>query len=167
LKLRRFAEIFPQIALVPLRNITMRPETEIFRRKERQAMDMKMQAFLDKVKDMADKTGKVSRHAAGVAGKKANDLALATRINLQIFDLNTECEALYKEIGKLVYDLHRGAEVTNEEMDEKMAQVDAKQEKLAALRDKLAEMRSVTACPHCGKPCGKDDAYCSSCGAEL
>ena len=74
-------------------------------------MDMKMQAFLDKVKDMADKTGKVSRHAAGVAGKKANDLALATRINLQIFDLNTECEALYKEIGKLVYDLHRGAEV--------------------------------------------------------
>ena len=81
-------------------------------------MDMKMQAFLDKVKDMADKTGKVSRHAAGVAGKKANDLALATRINLQIFDLNTECEALYKEIGKLVYDLHRGAEVTNEEMDE-------------------------------------------------
>ena len=64
-------------------------------------MDMKMQAFLDKVKDMADKTGKVSRHAAGVAGKKANDLALATRINLQIFDLNTECEALYKEIGKL------------------------------------------------------------------
>ena len=120
-------------------------------------MDMKMQAFLDKVKDMADKTGKVSRHAAGVAGKKANDLALATRINLQIFDLNTECEALYKEIGKLVYDLHRGAEVTNEEMDEKMA----------ALRDKLAEMRSVTACPHCGKPCGKDDAYCSSCGAEL
>ena len=92
-------------------------------------MDMKMQAFLDKVKDMADKTGKVSRHAAGVAGKKANDLALATRINLQIFDLNTECEALYKEIGKLVYDLHRGAEVTNEEMDEKMAQVDAKQGK--------------------------------------
>ena len=67
----------------------------------------------------------------------------------------------------MVYDLHRGAEVTNEEMDEKMAQVDAKQEKLAALRDKLAEMRSVTACPHCGKPCGKDDAYCSSCGAEL
>lgn len=51
-----------------------------------------------------------------------------------------------------MYDLHRGAEVTNEEMDEKMAQVDAKQEKLAALRDKLAEMRSVTACPHCGKP---------------
>ena len=41
------------------------------------------------------------------------------------------------------------------------------EEKLAALRDKLAEMRSVTACPHCGKPCGKDDAYCSSCGAEL
>ena len=130
-------------------------------------MDMKMQAFLDKVKDMADKTGKVSRHAAGVAGKRRTTLHWRPASTCMIFDLNTECEALYKEIGKLVYDLHRGAEVTNEEMDEKMAQVDAKQEKLAALRDKLAEMRSVTACPHCGKPCGKDDAYCSSCGAEL
>lgn len=131
-------------------------------------MDMKMQAFLDKVKDMADKTGQgLSSCGRRSRQKGERPFALATRINLQIFDLNTECEALYKEIGKLVYDLHRGAEVTNEEMDEKMAQVDAKQEKLAALRDKLAEMRSVTACPHCGKPCGKDDAYCSSCGAEL
>ena len=92
-------------------------------------MDMKMQAFLDKVKDMADKTGKVSRHAAGVAGKKGERPCTGDPHQPADFDLNTECEALYKEIGKLVYDLHRGAEVTNEEMDEKMAQVDAKQEK--------------------------------------
>ena len=130
-------------------------------------MDMKMQAFLDKVKDMAEKTGKASRHAAGVAGKKANELALATRINLQIFDLNTECEELYKEIGRMVYELHRGAEVTNEEMDEKMEQVDLKQEKLAELREKLTALRSVTVCPHCGKPCGRDDAFCAGCGQEL
>ena len=33
-------------------------------------MDMKMQAFLDKVKDMADKTGKVSRQSAVFAGER-------------------------------------------------------------------------------------------------
>ena len=42
-------------------------------------MDMKMQAFLDKVKDMADKTGKVSRHAAGVAGLSLIHISEPTR----------------------------------------------------------------------------------------
>ena len=90
-------------------------------------MDAKVQSFLDKIKVMAEKTGKAAGRAADVAGKKATELAGATRINLQIFDLNTECEVLYKEIGRMVYELHRGSEVSNDEMDEKIAALDAKQ----------------------------------------
>ena len=55
-------------------------------------MDAKVQVLLDKIKIMADKTGKAAGHVADVAGKKASDLASATRLNLQIFDLNAECE---------------------------------------------------------------------------
>lgn len=127
-------------------------------------MDAKVQSFLDKVKVMAEKTGKAAGRAADVAGKKATELASATRINLQIFDLNTECEVLYKEIGRMVYELHRGSEVSNDEMDEKIAAVDAKQEKIAALREELAGMKTIVVCPHCGKTCSREDAYCSGCG---
>lgn len=130
-------------------------------------MDAKVQSFLDKMKVMAEKTGKVAGHAADVAGKKATELASATRLNLQIFDLNTECEVLYKEIGRMVYDLHRGVEVSNDEMDEKIAAVDAKQEKIAALREELAGMKTIVVCPHCGKTCSREDAYCSGCGGAL
>lgn len=130
-------------------------------------MDAKVQSFLDKVKVMAEKTGKAAGRAADVAGKKATELAGATRINLQIFDLNTECEVLYKEIGRMVYELHRGSEVSNDEMDEKIAAVDAKQEKIAALREELAGMKTIVACPHCGKTCSREDAYCSGCGGAL
>ena len=130
-------------------------------------MDAKMQSFVDKIQVMADKTGAAAVRAADAAGKKATELASATRINLQIFDLNTECEVLYKEIGKLVYDLHRGMEVSSEEMDEKIAAVDAKQERVAALREELSGMRAVVVCPHCGKPCSREDAFCSSCGGAL
>src|SRR5699024_6317584 len=112
-------------------------------RKERWTMDAKVQSFLDKIKVMAEKTGKAAGRAADVAGKKATELAGATRINLQIFDLNTECEVLYKEIGRMVYELHRGNEVSNDEMDEKIAALDAKQEKIAALREELAGMRTI------------------------
>ena len=130
-------------------------------------MDAKVQSFLDKIKVMAEKTGKVAGRAADVAGKKATELAGATRINLQIFDLNTECEVLYKEIGRMVYELHRGNEVSNDEMDEKIAALDAKQEKIAALREELAGMKTIVVCPHCGKTCSREDAYCSGCGGAL
>lgn len=130
-------------------------------------MDAKVQSFLDKIKVMAEKTGKAAGRAADVAGKKANELASATRLNLQIFDLNTECEVLYKEIGRRVYDLHRGVEVSNDEMDEKIAAVDAKQEKITALREELAGMKTIVVCPHCGKTCSREDAYCSGCGGAL
>ena len=101
-------------------------------------MDAKMQTFLEKVKVMADKTSKAAGRAADAAGKKATELASATRINLQIFDLNTECEVLFKEIGRMVYELHRGTEVSNEEMDQKIDLVDEKQARIAALREELA-----------------------------
>lgn len=130
-------------------------------------MDAKVQSFLDKIKVMAEKTGKAAGRAADVAGKKATELAGATRINLQIFDLNTECEVLYKEIGRMVYELHRGSAVSNDEMDEKIAAVDAKQEKIAALREELAGMKTIVVCPHCGKTCSREDAYCSGCGGAL
>ena len=130
-------------------------------------MDAKVQSFLDKIKVMAEKTGKAAGRAADVAGKKATELAGATRINLQIFDLNPECEVLYKEIGRMVYELHRGSAVSNDEMDEKIAAVDAKQEKIAALREELAGMKTIVVCPHCGKTCSREDAYCSGCGGAL
>lgn len=130
-------------------------------------MDVRMQDFLDKIRVMADKTSKAASRAADVAGKKAGELATATRLNLQIFDLNTECEVLYKEIGRQIYELHRGVEPDNDVMDNRIAQIDDKQEKVAALREELASLKSVAVCPHCGKHCSKEDAFCAGCGGAL
>lgn len=130
-------------------------------------MDIRVQSFLDKVKDMAEKTGEAASCAADTVRKKATELASATRLNLQIFDLNTECEVLYKEMGRMVYDLHRGIEVSNEAMDEKIAAVDAKQEKIAALREQLTGMKTLVVCPHCGRTCSREDAFCAGCGGAL
>lgn len=130
-------------------------------------MDAKVQSFLDKVKDLAEKTGDVASCAADAARKKATELAGTTKVNLQIFDLNTECDVLFKEMGRMVYAVHRGEDVSNEEMDQKLAAVDAKQEKIAALRQSLAGMKSIVVCPHCGKACGREDAFCPGCGGAL
>ena len=102
-------------------------------------MDTKLQSFLDKVKDTASRTGRSVGRAADAAGKKASEMAAATRLNLRIFDLNTECDVLFRDIGRMVYELHRGDEVTSEDMDAKLEEVDAKKEQLAELRDQLAQ----------------------------
>ena len=59
-------------------------------------MDTKLQSFLDKVKDTASRTGRSVGRAADAAGKKASEMAAATRLNLRIFDLNTECDVLFR-----------------------------------------------------------------------
>ena len=116
-------------------------------------MDTKLQSFLDKVKDTASRTGRSVGRAADAAGKKASEMAAATRLNLRIFDLNTECDVLFRDIGRMVY--------------EKLEEVDAKKEQLAELRDQLASMRSVSICPKCGRTCSREDSFCPGCGTEL
>lgn len=130
-------------------------------------MDPKVQMLLEKARVLADKTGKAAVRAADSAGKKATEMAQATRVNLQIFDLNTECEVLYKEIGKIVYDIHIGIETPEEEMESRIARIDENRARAAELKAKLAEARVGVVCPNCGKPCNKDDGFCAACGAQL
>jgi uncharacterized small protein (DUF1192 family) len=62
---------------------------------------------------------------------------------------------------------HTGAEVSAEEINEKVASIDEKQAQIAVIKEEIAAKKSTRACQVCGKPCDKDDAYCSVCGAEL
>lgn len=71
-------------------------------------MDAKLQSLLGRVKGVADRTGRSVGRAADAAGRKATEMAAATRLNLRIFDINTECDVLFRDIGRMVYELHRG-----------------------------------------------------------
>lgn len=130
-------------------------------------MDPKVQMMLEKAKVLADKTGKAAIRVADSAGKMATEMAQATRLNLQIFDLNTECEVIYKEIGKLVYDIHLGVEAPDEVMEEKITRLDENRAQVAELKRRLADAKATCACPNCGKVCTKEAAFCPSCGAQL
>ncbi len=130
-------------------------------------MDNKVAMLLEKVKIVAGKTGEAASRAVGSAGKAAGDMAQATKINLQIFDLNTESEILYKEIGKLVYDIHLETEVAPDAMDGYLEQLDALHGQIDGLRAQLAAMKPTITCPVCNKQCSRDDLFCSACGTSL
>ncbi len=130
-------------------------------------MDQKIKDLLEKVKATATTAAEAAGKAADAASKKAGELAGITKLNLQIFDLNTDIELLFKEIGKSVYLTHTGAEIETEEIDGKIAQIDEKYAKIAELKENIASRKTTSRCPNCGRECDKGDAFCSSCGAML
>ena len=116
---------------------------------------------------LANRTGVVATRAADAAGKTATSFVSATKLNMQIFDLNTEIEILYKEIGKMVYHVHTGMEEDQDALQAKLLLIDEKLEKIEEIREKLNAAKAKTCCPNCGKECPSGAAFCSSCGAKL
>ena len=65
-------------------------------------MEQKIKELLEKVKITASTAAEVAGKAADAATKKAGEIAGVTKLNLQVFDLNTDIELLFKDIGKSV-----------------------------------------------------------------
>lgn len=130
-------------------------------------MDSRVASLLEKAKVMAGKTGAYAGRAAESAGRAATDMAQATKLNLQLFDLNIDCDLLYKEIGKIVYRIHRGEDIASEDMDARLDQLDETIARADVLREQLAGIKAVGLCPQCGKPCERSDTFCAACGARL
>jgi len=130
-------------------------------------MDQNMKELLEKVKISAATAAVAVAQAADAAGQKAGELADSTKLNLQLFDRNTEIEILFKELGKIVYLTHTGVEVEEQELESKIAQIDEKYAAIAEIRARLAAKKNAVRCPVCGEDCGKEDAFCRHCGSVL
>ena len=130
-------------------------------------MEQNMKDLLERVKAGAVTAAVAVSRAADVATQKAGELADSTKLNLQIFDLNTEIEVLFKELGKIVYLTHTGVEVEEAEVESKIARIDDKYAALAEVRARLAARKNCVKCPICGSDCEKDDAFCRHCGSAL
>ena len=130
-------------------------------------MDQNMKEILQRVKVGAATAAEAVSRAADAATQKAGELADATKLNLQLFDRNTELEALFKDLGKIVYLTHTGAETDEAALEEKLAQIDEKYAQLSALKEEQEAAKATVICPVCGKSCDKNDLYCRVCGEKL
>ena len=130
-------------------------------------MDPKVRDLIEKVKASAITAAESAGKVADSAAKKAGEFVETAKLNLKVFDLNTDIELGYKEIGKNVYMTHIGAEIDAESIETKLAELDEKFAKIDLLKAELAARKSTITCPGCGKECGKNDEYCSACGTSL
>jgi hypothetical protein len=130
-------------------------------------MESKMHDMLEKAKATAMTAATAAGKAADSATRMAGGLFETTKLNLQVFDLNTDIELLFKEIGKAVYLTHTGAAADAEEINDKIAVIDGKYAKIRELKAQIEERRDTLRCPSCGAECAKEDVYCRVCGQHL
>ena len=130
-------------------------------------MDQNMKEILQRVKVGAATAAEAVSRAADAATQKAGELADTTKLNLQLFDRNTELEALFKDLGKIVYLTHTGVEVEEQELESKVTRIDEIYGEMARIRGKLAAKKGSVECPVCGSDCQQEDAFCRHCGSVL
>ncbi|MBQ2865030.1 MAG: zinc ribbon domain-containing protein [Clostridia bacterium] len=130
-------------------------------------MEAKVKEVLEKVKITACAAGRAAESAANAATKKAGEALETTKLTLINFDLNTDIEMLYREIGRLVYLTHEGEDIDPECITARIALIDEKFAKIEANKKQIAYRKLFTECPECGKDCKKEDAFCSACGYKF
>ena len=130
-------------------------------------MDDKVKELLDRIRSTAADAADAAAGTARVAGKRAGQMVDVAKLNMKIFDLRTDINALLRQAGQAVYDAHRGADTDDEALTQLLAQIDGKYAEIDELKERVSVLRAMRECPHCGASCGREDKFCKHCGGVL
>lgn len=130
-------------------------------------MNEKLSKLLGKIRASATVAGEYASKKANSVGKKSVSAFNVSKLNLQIFDLNTDMDVIYKEIGKLIYASHLGEDTDSELLQAKLGEADEKMAKIRELKAEIENCKDEKKCPSCGNSCNTDAAFCEKCGAEF
>lgn len=133
-------------------------------------MNDKMKELFESVKSSVKSVACATGKAAQSASKKAGEFVENTKLNLKLFDLNTDIETEYKEIGKLVYKTHLGEDISQEELEEHLAAADKKNDEINEIKERLGTDKpsaDTVKCNNCGKECSCECTFCPNCGSKL
>ena len=130
-------------------------------------MDERVKDLLARVRQTAQAVGEAAGTTARYAGKCAGSIIDVTKLNLQIFDLNSEASELLKSAGQVVYQAHLGEDTDDAALAAILSELDVKNAQVMELKERVSTLKNVKPCPACGEACGREDRFCKACGASL
>ena len=130
-------------------------------------MDDKVKDLLERIRQTATDAADAAADTARMAGKKAGQMVDVAKLNVQLFDLNSEFDETLRQLGQVMYDTHRGQAEDGEQITALLDRADELSEKTAELKERIAALRQAKICPACGAACGRDDQFCRRCGGSL
>ena len=130
-------------------------------------MDDKVKDMLERIRDAAEEAADAAAGTARVAGRKAGQVMDAAKLNMQLFDLNSDFSDVLRQLGQVMYNTHLGQLADGDPVSELLKKADELSGRISAVKDRIDELRRVRTCPACGASCGKDDKFCRRCGKDL
>ncbi len=119
------------------------------------------------LKKILDKATECIDYAADATIRTTGDFCKTSKANMRIFDLNTEINALYKEIGTLVYRSHNGADILPEQITILVNKITEKHNEIDILRDKNDQIRNTVVCKYCNTVGRREHISCVNCGRKF
>lgn len=116
--------------------------------------------------DFFNDLGKRFSSVAKSVSEKTRDSVEAGRLSGELKTQKAALEALYRELGKLCYEVHMGADEGDqaEALFERIGNVRSRIEEMTAQRDQL---RDVRRCPACGTVMPREARFCYACGKRM
>ncbi len=130
-------------------------------------MEEKVRGLLNRVRGAARQAGESAEATARQASRMAGNVLDITRLNVQIYELNTDINTLLKNAGQIVYDAHLGIETNESLLYNILEQLDQKNSQVTELRARIDMLKHLRECPFCSASCTPEDHFCKICGGEL
>lgn len=118
-------------------------------------------------KELFEKIKKQATAVAEVACEKSKEIYEISKINLKLFDLNTDLDSLYKDLGKLVFEGQRGAELGDFVIENKVNEITDKLVEINQIKAKKENIKNTIVCDNCDTIGAKEDDICGNCGFKL
>lgn len=115
-------------------------------------------AFLDGIGKKLSQTGQDVM-------KKTRNFADSTKLTGMIADEERNINALYPQIGKAYYELHKND--PEYALSELVAAVNDAFARIEQLKDQIAAINGGQKCPRCGANVPEGGMFCNSCGAKM
>ena len=129
-------------------------------------MNEKARAIAGRLRVKAAGVGAAAQRAVAEAGRRTGDSIETTKLNVRIYEINSEINVCMRKLGELMYAACAGGNADDAAVDALLAEIDGKKAEAAELRRRISELKKERPCPVCGAPCGAGDRFCRRCGAE-
>jgi putative ubiquitin-RnfH superfamily antitoxin RatB of RatAB toxin-antitoxin module len=136
-------------------------------KKGRVSVDDNVRKLFDKLKKRAIDMGAAAEYTLKQAGRKTGDTVEIAKLNMKIFDINSEIDLDFRKLGELVYAVHNGREADDNEIESLISGIEQKLNDIVLYKERIGILKGSVECPVCQSICGKDDKFCKKCGSEL
>ena len=137
-------------------------------------MDRNTSRILQELFNAADEAKNAVQSAATVVGEKYDSV----KAGLEVNRLEIRQEAVFSDIGRVLFLVHTGTiqdvletdegqRSPQQVIDELLISAEQIQQEIDAAEARIQENKNERFCPQCGRQVGTDDVYCAGCGAKL